>query len=360
MPLELKYIPYRLHFRFEAGTSRGKLNFKDIYIIRLQNTQNPGGYGYGEVSPLQGLSIDLMEDISEHLDRLAWKVKHLPDDNPDLTTMIKWVLDEVPNDFPAVRFGMEMALRDLWQGGDRCIFPGNFFDGLDSIPINGLVWMGDFDFMKKQIEKKVEDQFRCIKIKVGSLDLPTELRLLEYLRQLDPHRHIEIRLDANGAYNSGEVLEVLDLFARHDIHSVEQPIKTGHWEAMTEICRRSPIPIALDEELIGINNPGELLETIQPQYIILKPTLLGGFEASKEWIGEAERRGIGWWVTSALESDLGLNAIAQFTASMETSMPQGLGTGQLFTNNFTSPLRLHKDQLSYNPHSNWDLNTLKF
>ena len=279
-------------------------------------------------------------------------------------------------EFPSIRFGLEMALIDLGMDGyveirgnkgntgnrgERILFPSDFTEGKDSIEINGLVWMGSFDFMRQQIIDKIESGFKCIKLKIGAMDFTEELNLIKSIRNEFSAKDIEIRVDANGAFKQTEALEKLNRLAEFGLHSIEQPIRQGFWDEMTNLCASSPLPIALDEELIGINEIKEkekLLKTIRPQFIILKPSLLGGFKASEEWIDLAEKNNIGWWVTSALESNIGLNAIAQWTYTLKNKMPQGLGTGKLYLNNLDSPLKINNGKLNYRPQILWNFNNI--
>jgi L-alanine-DL-glutamate epimerase-like enolase superfamily enzyme len=254
----------------------------------------------------------------------------------------------------------ETAFLDFHAGGQRIIFPNGFLHG-GEIPINGLVWMGDRDFMLNQINQKIDEGFSCIKMKIGALDIETELSLLKYVRDHFSSHDIILRVDANGAFNPDNVMDVLKRLERLKIHSIEQPIQAGQWEAMYELCRRTPVPIGLDEELIGEFDRDEkvrLVDSIRPHYLILKPSLLGGFRATSEWITIARSRNIGWWITSALESNIGLNAICQFTYDQGVIAEQGLGTGQLFTNNVDSPLELYRNSIRYNNRKGWDLSGL--
>ncbi len=264
---------------------------------------------------------------------------------------------------PAIRFGLETALHDLEQGGKRLLYPSDFTTGTTGIPINGLIWMGNKREMLSRIAEKLDQGFSVLKMKVGALSLDDEMEILQAIRQEHPPAGLELRLDANGAWKPNEALNKLKQLSEFGIHSVEQPITAGTPEAMARVCTNSPIPIALDEELIGVHTPEQkeqLLATINPHYIILKPSLLGGFIASEEWINLAEKQGTGWWVTSALESNIGLNAIAQWTATLKTTLPQGLGTGSLFANNITSPLTVTGNRLFYRPDKPWNLSSLKF
>ena len=265
-------------------------------------------------------------------------------------------------EFPSIQFGLEMALRSFHAENKFQLFPSEFTEGKASIPINGLVWMGEKDFMCQQIEDKLNQGFDCVKMKIGAIDFETEIALLKNIRKRFPRNEIEIRVDANGAFQPGEdALQKLNTLAKLNIHSIEQPIRQGQVEEMEDLCCKTPLPIALDEELIGIfkkEKKEELITFIQPQYIILKPSFVGGFRGSQEWIDAASRYDIPWWITSALESNIGLNAIAQWTFSLESEMYQGLGTGGLYTNNFPSPLFVKDGTLNFDQRKKWDLGLL--
>jgi O-succinylbenzoate synthase len=333
--LKAEYFPYQLQFKKPSGTSRGILTHKNIWIIKLWNAENPGVYGLGECNPLVDLSID---------------------DRPDFEGKLKSICSNIENtddllDFPSIRFAIETAKKDLVMGGKRILFENDFSAGKKGITINGLVWMGDESSMQKQIEEKINLGFKCIKLKIGAIDFKKELALLKKIRQNFSSSEIEIRIDANGAFSIKDALCKLEKLSAFDIHSIEQPIKQGQEKEMANLCENSPIPIALDEELIihqNISEKNQLLEFIRPQFIILKPSLLGGWKASEEWINSANKNKIGWWITSALESNIGLNAIAQWTFQLNSKLPQGLGTGQLYINNFNSPLEIIKNELVYN------------
>jgi len=353
--VKAKFIPYTLRFKFEAGTSRGVLTEKNNYILECSSDNFSGCRGYGEAGPLQGLSVDDIPDFDIHLNKLLRDLESVrfsiyPEE------LLRQVERFVPDQFPSIRFALETALLDLIHGGKRRILPNNFYDKGTPIPINGLVWMGDRDSMWKQVKEKLAAGFDCIKIKIGALDFNQECELLGHIREQFPANTISIRVDANGAFSPEEAMEKLDRLAYFDIHSIEQPIRQGNIAEMSRLCRESPVPIALDEELIGIDSLGDkikLLTAIRPQFIILKPTLLGGLLSSKEWIDVAEEMGIGWWITSALEGNIGLNAVAQFTATYTPNMPQGLGTGQLYHNNISSPLSIVKGTLIYGEQTDW-------
>src|SRR5690606_27966806 len=269
---------------------------------------------------------------------------------------------EALTDFPSIQFGLEQAFLSLNSPDPFLLFPSPFTDGDRTIPINGLVWMGNEKFMHQQIEKKLAQGFKCIKMKIGAIDFEKEIALLASIRTEYGEDEIELRVDANGAFPYSRALDKLNRLAPYAIHSIEQPIKAGQVLEMKDLCERSPIPIALDEELIGIaqvTDKEELLQTINPQYIILKPSLIGGIKGSAQWISVAERLNIKWWITSALESNIGLNAIAQWTFTLQNKLPQGLGTGSLYTNNFESPLTVRDGQIGYVKSKDWQQNLIE-
>ncbi len=344
--LTARAFPYRLHFKSPGGTSRGVLHDKIAWMLVLEDEN--GQVGRGECGPLKGLSYDDRPDFGSRLTRLC-----------EQFNAKEWaVFEESLADYPSMQFGFEMALRDYAQGGKLMLFPSTFSNGQTPIPINGLIWMGTAKAMEKQVADRITDGFSCLKLKVGAIDFEQELELLSDIRTSFSADELDIRLDANGAWTADEALAKLEKLAKLHIHSIEQPIRAGQPEAMAALCRDSAIPIALDEELIGIFETKEqsiLLQTIKPAYIILKPTLLGGFEASAAWIRQAEKEQISWWVTSALESNIGLNAIAQWTATLGNPLPQGLGTGSVFTNNFEGPLVVEQGKLFHRPEKPWEL-----
>ena len=350
--LRLTYKKHIFNFKRPAGTSRGVLRQKTSYYLLVHDTETPDIIGIGECSTIKGLSPDPWERYEETLEAVC----HGPEPP-------EYWLQAGLDDFPSIRFGLETALLDRQKGGRRILFPSAFTEGHAGIPINGLIWMGDADFMKTQIREKLEAGFRCIKLKIGAIDFEQELELLQMIRQEYNEKELELRVDANGAFSVEEALEKLKRLSEFSIHSIEQPIRQGQWETMAKLCEKSPVPIALDEELIGLKTTEEIqkmTETIHPQYLVLKPSLLGGFARSRQFIAVAEQNGAGWWVTSALEGNIGLNAIAQWTFLLENPMPQGLGTGQLFTNNIPSPLYIEGDQLEFDPENRWNLNWFGF
>jgi len=336
---------YILNFKRPSGTSRGVLKTKETWFVIL--TQNDK-QGIGECGILRSLSIDDRPDYEE---KLKWACQNI---QSGLDFLLKELFE-----FPSIQFGLEQAFLSLDSQSKFDLFPSKFTEGKQAIPINGLVWMGSKEFMKAQIKEKLAAGFSCIKMKIGAIDFDTELQLLTSIRKEFSVDKIELRVDANGAFTPENALEKLQRLSELDLHSIEQPIKQGQFEQMAILCGKTPLPIALDEELIGVysvTKKQELLQIIQPQYIILKPSLVGGFKGSKEWIDIAEKDNIAWWVTSALESNVGLNAISQWTHTLNNKMPQGLGTGGLYTNNFDSPLEINKGSLQYNNSVKWNFN----
>ena len=306
--------------------------------------------GWGECGPLPGLSPELNADFESVLNDLVAKVNA---SGPGMKDPLS-ILRMIPPGYSSVRFGFETALLDLQNGGRRILYRNGFVEG-EPIPINGLIWMGDMDFLMDQINRKVEQGFRCLKLKVGGLNFERECDVLHYIRKKYFRENITIRLDANGGFKTDEVLYNLGELARFDVHSIEQPLKPG-MEAMEELCRKSPIPVAFDEELIGIETPADkvsLLKRLKPRFIVLKPSLHGGISGCEEWIRIAGELNIGWWMTSALESSIGLNAICQFTANYNPSIPQGLGTGAIYENNIPSPLKVSGGKIFYDTSSAW-------
>ncbi|MCV9388910.1 o-succinylbenzoate synthase [Reichenbachiella ulvae] len=362
MGFKLEFALHTLEFKFDAGTSRGVLKTKDAWILKLTHTKMPDLVGYGEVSTIDRLSHDYQLDFKVELELLAEEIRgsRLPESSEQVYKLVQNLVDEQK---PAIRFGLETALLDLINGGGFQIFKNDFFQKERRIPINGLIWMGEEKFMLDQIDEKLKKGFKCLKMKIGAIDFETELKILGSIREKFSADELTLRVDANGAFRTQDVLLKLDQLAQFDLHSIEQPIMPRQYHAMQLTCKRSPVPVALDEELIGVFDKKEkrkLLSGINPPYIILKPSLLGGFHATKEWIDLAEELKIGWWITSALESNIGLNAICQFTAEYQNLPHQGLGTGQLYTNNFYSPLTIDGEEIYYHENFSWDLSALKF
>ena len=337
-----RFKKYELQFRQPAGTSRGVYNSRSVWYLFL----NEGGVtGIGECAPLPGLSKETPEQVEQVLADICA--------NPIHFFQHPILLQEMPS----VRFGLETALLDLQNGGKQLLFPSDFTSERKGIPINGLIWMGEAERMRQQIKEKLEAGYSCIKLKIGAIDFEKELALLQSIRNEYNASTITLRVDANGAFKPEEAMLKLERLAQLDIHSIEQPIAAEQWNEMYKLCAETPIPIALDEELIGINTQEDkkkLLDEIRPQYLILKPSLHGGIEGCDEWIRLANERSIGWWITSYLESNIGLNTIAQWAFTKNVKMHQGLGTGQLFTNNINSPLEIRGEQLWFNPEKKFE------
>ena len=345
--MKANYKKYILNFKRPSGTSRGVLTTKETWFLILEEN---GKVGIGECGILRTLSIDDRPDYEE---KLQWVCAHIH--------LGKDALWESLIEFPSIQFGVEMAFLSLASKKPFELFPSDFTLGKDSMEINGLVWMGDEAYMKEQIEEKLAQGFGCIKLKIGAINFDKEMELLHFIRQNFDAKTIEIRVDANGAFKLNEALSKLNQLAGFEIHSIEQPIAKSNTDSMAELCKTTPLPIALDEELIGVfgvEKKEQLLVKIKPQYIILKPSLVGGFRGILEWISIAEKLNIKWWITSALESNIGLNAITQFTYTLQNPLPQGLGTGGLYTNNFSSPLVINKGHILYDTHLNWDVSNL--
>lgn len=346
MSIQIHYSQNQLCYKKPATTSRGSYTHRDFIVLEMFDTERPGLIAYGECSYLPDLSCD----VCEHYEKI---IQQTIDDY-----VVNQRLDyELLRDYPSILMGFETLIQH-YHVQSYALSNTPFSKGKEGIPINGLVWMSDFETMSQQIEAKLEAGFKCIKIKIGAIDFEKEIALLDQIRARYSKEIIQIRVDANGAFQLNEAFEKLTRLSQYDLHSIEQPIKQHQWQKMGELCEKSPIPIALDEELIGVNkynDKQELLDAIKPQFIVLKPSLHGGFYGCREWIELAEQRSIGWWITSALETNIGLNAIAHFTAElvserdMEYSqlMHQGLGTGQLFVDNIDTPLLIKGEKLYY-------------
>lgn len=348
--LSATFKKYTLKFKRPSKTSRDVLTVKDSWFIVLKDSNKPNIIGIGECGLLKGLSVDDVPEYESKLREVCQRINEY-----------SYWLTEGLTAFPSIHFGLETALKDLAVKGSKRFFPSDFIDNNQPININGLIWMGNKEFMFNQIKAKLREGFNCLKIKIGAIDFEEELALLKYIRSEFSSSDIELRVDANGAFLPKNALEKLKRLAEMDLHSIEQPIKQNQPEAMAKLCEQTPLPIALDEELIGVfdfEEKKKLLATIRPQYIILKPSLLGGYKGSQAWIDLCETMNIPWWITSALESNIGLNAIAQWTATLNNPIPQGLGTGQLYLNNFDSPLQTEKGCLWYKQNLNWDLKKL--
>lgn len=346
--MKARFKKHVLNFIIPGGTSRGVLKQKTSYYLIIAD--NYSKVGLGEVSIISNLSIDDDEE--------ALEIK--------LTQLVDIINQggKLPHDFfygfPSIKFAYETALLDLQSDQKFELYPSYFTRGEKGQKINGLIWMGSPEFITSQIENKLNDGFSCLKLKIGAINFEEELFILKNIRSKFSAKTLEIRVDANGAFSPLDCLEKLGKLAEYKLHSIEQPIKQGQWNEMAELCKKTPIPIALDEELIGVepNTQSELLRLLKPQYIILKPSLIGGFEVSNKWIKNAAHLNIDWWLTSALESNIGLNAIAQFAFTKNNLLPQGLGTGQLYNNNIPSPLTIIGEEIWYLPQKNWELSIL--
>lgn len=347
--MKASYQKYTLEFKQPAGTSRGVLKSKDTYFLIIENDTEKG---LGECNLFKGLSSD---DRPGYEDKLQWVCNNIGMKPAEMMKELQ--------EWPSILFGYEMAMKSLQSGDPFTLFPSPFTQGQDTIQINGLVWMGDQEFMMKQLEDKLEAGFSCIKLKIGAIDFDAEMKLLKSIRSRFRESEVTIRVDANGAFEPSEALAKLEEISKYKVHSIEQPIKQGQWQEMAQLCEKTPVPIALDEELIGLYDSkkrADCLDQIKPQFIILKPALIGGFANSRDWINLAGERNIDWWITSALESNVGLNAIAQFTYTLGVSMPQGLGTGGLYTNNIDAPLEIKKGALQCNDVADWNTNSINF
>lgn len=345
--MRLQFAPYMLKFKTPAGTSRGVLNEKITCLLRIFDEADPSHFGIGEAGIFPGLS-------PEANDTFFYKLM-------ELQANIRIGLKTDLLKFPSLQSGLEQAIRDYSSGCNGLYFNSDFTEAEKSIVTNGLIWMGDFDKMLSQIEDKIEKGFKCIKLKIGAINWKQELDLIKHIRSKYSEDIIEIRVDANGAFSMDEALPKLKALADFAVHSIEQPIKAGNPELMGFLCDVSPLPIALDEELIGkftYEDKANTLDSIKPKFIVIKTSLVGGFSGSNQWIQLANERGIGWWITSALESNIGLNAISQWVATLNNSLPQGLGTGALYTNNFTSPIYLEGENLKYNPKISYNYSEL--
>lgn len=345
--MKASFKKYTLQFKQPSGTSRGVYTTRDVWCIFLSDGNH---MGIGECAPLPDLSVESPKQMSRKLLQVCEEISYFIQMPEDL------------NLWPSIRFGLETALLDLKNGGQQILYPSAFTQGGQGIPINGLIWMGNPEFMKQQIRSKLDAGFKCIKMKIGAIDFETEMSLLREIRREFSAEEITLRVDANGAYSYQTALENLKRLSDLHIHSIEQPIAAGRWEEMARLCEQSPVPVALDEELIGVyitKDQEQIARQIHPAYFILKPSLHGGLKGCQNWIDLALENNIGWWITSALESNIGLNAIAQWTYQLNTTTEQGLGTGQLYTNNIDSPLEIQKDRLWYQPSRPWDLTPLK-
>ena len=353
--LHLRFSQRVLRFNFPARTSRGALAEHTVWYLHLAHADNPTIIGLGEAAPLAGLSPDYGPDFAGAVALLCERV--------NAAQLSSLALAAVPAlvgpGWPALTFALETAVLDLANGGRRQLYGNAFSLGQATLPINGLVWMGDAGFMREQIQQKLAAGYSCLKLKIGSLDFATELAILAEIRAVAGPAQLTLRVDANGAFAPADAADKLARLAEFDLHSIEQPVAAGQTAVLAALCRATPLPIALDEELIGVTDPtrqAALLDEINPAYIVLKPTLLGGHAATRRWIALAEARGLGWWLTSALESNVGLNAVAQLTGEYDVQgFPQGLGTGQLYHNNVEAPLYVGSGMLRYAPNGAWEM-----
>ncbi|GAA3965294.1 o-succinylbenzoate synthase [Hymenobacter antarcticus] len=351
--LRLRFSQRALRFNFPARTSRGALAEHVAWYLHLCDADTPAVEGIGEAAPLAGLSPDYGPDFPAAVAQLCERF--------NAGEFAAFAVADAPvfvgPALPALVFALETALLDLAHGGRRQLYANAFSRGQAALPINGLVWMGDAAFMREQIGQKLADGYSCLKLKIGGLDFATELAILAEIRAVASPQQLILRVDANGAFSPADAPGRLAQLAAFHIHSIEQPVAAGQPAALAELCRSSPLPIALDEELIGLTDPARqaaLLDAVRPAYIVLKPTLLGGHAATRHWIALAEVRGIGWWITSALESNVGLNAVAQLTGEYDVhGFAQGLGTGQLYHNNVAAPLHISGGHLRFDPAGTW-------
>jgi L-alanine-DL-glutamate epimerase-like enolase superfamily enzyme len=342
-----------LEFKFHrpATTSRGTYLAKKVHFIILYHEDDPSIAGVGECSLFQGLSYDDVKGFKQKLGQTIDRINQ--GDHYTDSTLTEW---------PSINFALETAWKDLRSNGSKILYPSGFTEGKDSIWINGLIWMSDKAEMIRQIRQRLNDGYTCLKMKIGALDLRDEIEVLKFIREHCDAEELEIRVDANGAFNRSEALEIIKILSEFNLHSIEQPIGAGHPDEMAKLCELSPTPIALDEELIGkhgMSGRRKLLETIKPQYLVLKPGLLGGLAACKDWITLAQTNETGWWITSSLETNIGLNAIAQWTYTQQNHIYHGLSTGSLYNNNIKSPLYMHGERLYYDPDRKWDLSVFE-
>jgi len=348
--LRARWIERTLTPRFALGTSKGTIEARTVWYLIAWDSERPEVRGIGEAALFPGHSREFPADVRVKLIELCER-------GDDWEQRLRSDLVDVPS----VRFAVEQCLKDLEAGGSKMLFPSDFTLGRKAIPINGLVWMGDKTTMKQRIREQLDGGFATVKMKIGAIGIEDELELLRAVRAEFGPQDITLRVDANGAFSFAEAPRVLDELAALRVHSIEQPIAAGLYELMAELCASSPVPIALDEDLIGLHTADaktDLLDNVRPRHIVIKPSLVGGWAATREWIALAEARGIGWWTTSALESSIGLNAIAQFTATLDTDTVHGLGTGTVYENNIHSPLLAQKGFLWYRPEEEWDLSSV--
>ena len=337
--LKANYKKYTLLFGQPAGTSRGVYTERDTWFIRIYDTENPEISGVGECAPLPGLSPELNLGFLDKLNEVCHRIERY-----------NYPVSEGLEQYSSIRMGLESALLDYQRKSGNPVFSTEFTEGKTGIKINGLIWLGKPDFMRKQVQEKINQGYTCLKLKIGAIDFGTELSVIKDIRKNYTGEQIQIRVDANGAFTPDEAMLKLEALAKYGVHSIEQPIQPGNIKKMAYLCKESPVPIALDEELIRyytVSEKQQLINEVLPRYIILKPSLHGSFTGCNEWINAAKSKNVDWWITSALESNIGLNMIAQWTATYDNNMHQGLGTGQLYTNNFASPLFIKDGELRY-------------
>lgn len=348
--LRARWIERHLEPHFTLGTSKGAITTRTVWYLIAWHHDRPEVRGIGEAALFPGHSKEFPADVKTKLLELCM----------DTSNWERRLTDDLV-DVPSVRFAVEQCLRDLEAGGTKTLFPSEFTLGRQAIPINGLVWMGDKATMKQRIREQIDGGYSTVKMKIGAIGIDDELELLKAVRTQYRASDLILRVDANGAFSAQQAPDILKRLADLHVHSIEQPVAPGMYEVMAELCAHTPIPIALDEDLIGLNTHDakvDLLDNLKPQYIVIKPSLVGGWSATQEWIDLAKARNIGWWITSALESSIGLNAIAQYTATLNVTMAQGLGTGKVYANNIPSPLLAEKGFLRYRPEEDWDLTDL--
>jgi O-succinylbenzoate synthase len=335
---------------FPLGTSKGVIATRTVWYLIAWDAERPQVRGIGEAALFPVHSKEFPADVRTKLLELCAN-----------TTDWQQRLNSDLVDVPSVRFAVEQCLKDLAASGSKELFPSKFTLGAQGIPINGLVWMGDAATMRQRIREQIDGGSRCVKMKIGALSIAEELELLKAVRAEYGVADLALRVDANGAFGAHNAMDVLQRLADLEVESIEQPVPSGLYETMAELCENSPVPIALDEDLIGLNRRDarmDLLQNVKPQHIVIKPSLVGGWAAAQEWIALAREHGIGWWITSALESNIGLNAIAQWTAALGVQVPQGLGTGRVYADNIPSPLEVERGALWYRPEGAWDLSRL--
>jgi L-alanine-DL-glutamate epimerase-like enolase superfamily enzyme len=349
--IRAKTIYREFRFQRPATTSRGTFLSKKVHFILLYHTDDPSSAGIGECSLFPGLSHDNVKGFKEKLNQTIERINQGD-----------YLADPLISEWPSISFALETAWKDLRTMGSKILYPSDFTEGKDGIDINGLIWMDNKEEMIRQIRQKMADGFTCLKMKIGALDLEEEFEVLKFIRSQCSSDDLEIRVDANGAFRSSQALEIIKMLSDFELHSIEQPITPGHPDAMAKLCELSPVPVALDEELIGkltLTQKRKILDTIKPHYLVLKPGLLGGVSACKDWIDLTAERNIGWWITSALETNVGLNAIAQWTYTLKKPVYHGLSTGSLFINNIASPLYLSGEKLYYDPDVKWNITALE-